>query len=334
MKQIIYIVSAGNQSIEVWELLHTGKMNLIQKIGTNHNEGQPLSISWKRKKLYVGTRPEYSIITYDILKSGILKKIGITKIPYSSNYINIDDESNLLFCGYYHSGCITMHEIQNNHCPSLPIQIVHNIKGCHSIHIDSYHKILFIPALLKNNIYVYSFQKNSEKIFYLKKMNSIKCLHNSGPRHADIHKNNNFLYSLNEYNATIDVWKINHEFYHLQHIQNVNLFFSEMNIKSFWSSDIHTTKCGKYLYASDRKQNTITAFKINKDNTLNIINVFNTVQQPKSFVIDKHDKYLIVAGQKSNTVSVYNILKDNGFLKLLNTYDVGKNPTWITCHHI
>ncbi|CAL4320941.1 beta-propeller fold lactonase family protein [Buchnera aphidicola] len=334
MQQIIYIVTAGNKSIEVWKLLNTGKMFLIQIIDTDNGEGQTITILQKRKKIYVGIRPYYKILIYDILKNGKLKKIDKINIPYSPHYLITDAQEEFLFCSYYHAGCMNISYINNKHIPTTIVKNFYGLEGCHSVNIDLSNNFVFFPALLQDRIYCYNFQdfKNKKNIFF-DTLKYVNCLEKSGPRHMALHPNKKYIYNINELNGTIDVWKIYNIKKNIQHIQNIQLF-PKNNKNQYWSSDIHITSCGKYLYASDRLHNTITLFQINKHYTLSMVNNFYTAKQPKSFIIDEKNKFLISIGQVSNTVMVHNISKKNGFLNTLYEYSVGNNPTWITIHTI
>ncbi|WP_343128004.1 beta-propeller fold lactonase family protein [Buchnera aphidicola (Takecallis taiwana)] len=332
MKQFLYIVTAGNQSIEVWELSYTGEMYLIQVIDTAGNEGQPIIISKTRNKLYIGIRPQYQILVYDILPNGILNKIGSQNIPYSPNYLTFDQNENFLFCSYYHDGCLSISKIDQKHIPTAPIQIIEHIKGCHSVKLNLSQKLVIVPSLLNNRIYLFQLLKHA--VLPLKFLKYITCSIQSGPRHIIFHNKKDYCYSINELNGTIDVWKINNDKNNIQNIQNINLLNKKINNNSFWSADIHMTSCGKYLYASDRMYSTITIFKVNINYTLSYISQINTVKQPKSFLINHDNQYLIVVGQQDNTIAVYNISMENGLLYLLYKYPTGINPTWIISYAI
>lgn len=331
MKQFIYIVTAGNQSIEVWKLLYTGEMYLIQIIYTENNEGQPIIISKKRNKLYIGIRPKYKILVYDILSNGKLNKIGSVNIPHSVNYIALDQKENFLLCSYYHAGCLTISAINDQHVPGQPIQIIENMHGCHAVKVDLSNKLVITTSLLTDRIYL--FKLYLYKKLPLKSLQHVTCSKQSGPRHIIFHNSKNYCYSINELNGTVDVWKVNYIKNNIQNIQNISLFKETIKNNCCWSADIHITSCSKYLYVSDRLYSTITIFKINLNCTLTFIHQINTVKQPKSFIINNNN-YLIVAGQKANTIAVYSISMKNGLLNLLYKYPTGINPTWVISHTI
>ncbi|CAL4042753.1 6-phosphogluconolactonase [Buchnera aphidicola (Takecallis arundicolens)] len=332
MKQFIYIVAAGNQAIEVWKLLYTGEMHLIQIVYTENNEGQPIIISKKRNTLYIGIRPKYKILVYNILSNGTLKKTGSVNIPYSPNYITLDQKEKFLLCSYYHAGCLTISTINDQHIPEQPIQIIKNMNGCHAVKLDLSNKLVITTSLLTDRIYLFKLHLFGK--LPLKYLKYVICSKKSGPRHIIFHNSKNYCYSINELNGTVDVWKINNVNNNIQNIQNISLFKQKIKNNYFWSADIHMTSCSKYLYVSDRLYSTITIFKINLNCTLNFIHQINTVKQPKSFIINSNNNYLIVASQTCNTIAVYSISMKNGLLNLLYKYPTGINPTWIISHTI
>jgi 6-phosphogluconolactonase len=95
-------------------------------------------------------------------------------------------------------------------------------------------------------------------------------------------------------------------------------------------ADIHITPDGKWLYVSERANNTITAFSVD-DNTGNLayIGSYGTEMIPRGFNIDPNGNFLIAAGQKSDHVSVHAINPETGELKFLDRFESGKEPNWI-----
>lgn len=330
MKQIIYIANSEGENIEVWILHEYGNMELIQKVQTN-GQVQPISIIQKKNLLYAGIRPKNRIVTYHIdKKNGFLEKVGESALPGSPNYISFDTNKNFLFCSSYHSNCISVTPIDKNGIPKNPIQIIHNIEGCHASQFNSKYNILFVTSLKNDCIYLYNLTdfgilKSTEQIL-------VSTQKKSGPRHIIFHPNQDFSYSINELNGTIDVWKIFKENIKLKvkNIQNTTLLNNFVS-KKFWSSDIHLTSSGDFLYASDRYFNSISLFHVNKNyNTIVFFKKYDTEDQPRAFFIDIHDKYLIVAGQKSNQLSLYEICQKTGQLKKINKYKTSRGPIWIT----
>lgn len=334
MKQIVYIANSESKNIEVWNLYKNGQMNLMQKAKTDGNV-QPIEIIKKNNLLYAGIRPNNQISIYSIDNNGFLeKKDENPMIPGSPNYISFNKNKQFLFCSSYHSNCISVSPLNKYGIPQNPIQIIHNIEGCHAAKMNNKYNVLFVISLKEDCIYLYyltdfGILKNTEqKVIYTEKK--------SGPRHIVFHPNQDFFYTVNELNGTIDVWKISEKnnIVKVEHIQNVSILNDKIS-KSYWSSDIHITSCGRFLYVSDRSLNIISLFHINKINKKIIFfTSYATEEQPRAFCIDSDNKYLIVAGQQSNKFSVYSISCNTGELIKLNSYKTSNEPLWVLIHRI
>ena len=329
MKQIIYIANAESENIEVWILYNNGDMKLIQTVQTD-GQVQHISIIKNTNLLYAGIRPKNRVITYQIDKNGLLKKKKESIIPGTPNYISFDSSEKFLFCSSYHADCISVSPLDKNGIPKDPIQIIHNIEGCHAAKFNSKYNVLFITSLKNDCIYLYYLthfgilKSTEQKLVFSQK--------NSGPRHIIFHPNQNFSYTVNELNGSVDVWKIfkKNKVLKVKNIQNIKLL-NDLISKKYWSSDIHLTSCGNFLYVSDRYLNNISLFHVNKnDNTIVFFKQYLTEEQPRAFCIDRTNNYLIVIGQKSNKLSVYKICQKTGELKKINQYQTGKGPLWIT----
>ncbi|QNS01983.1 MAG: 6-phosphogluconolactonase [Buchnera aphidicola (Pentalonia nigronervosa)] len=333
MKKIVYISNSDCENIEVWELNKNGKMNLIQKINTYGNV-QPISIIKKHNLLYAGLRPNNRIDVYSINNNGLLNNTNTSFIPGPPNYISFDQDENFLFCSSYHKNCISVSPLNKYGIPQQPIQIIHNIKGCHAAKMNHKYNILFVTSLKEDCIYFYYLTEfgilkstNQTPIYTQKK---------SGPRHLVFHPNYKFMYTINELNGTIDVWSITNEgnLIKIENIQNINILDCQIS-QSYWSADIHITSCGRFLYVSDRILNTISLFHVNKDNKkLIFYTSYVTAEQPRSFCIDTDNCLLIVIGQKSNKIVIYSISENTGELTKLNSYKTNIGALWVLIHNI
>jgi len=333
MKQIVYIANSESKNIEVWNLYDDGYMNLVQTIDVD-GQIQPIKIIKNKNLLYAGISPNNKIVTYSIERNGFLEKKNELNIPGKANYISFDQREEFLFCSSYHSNCISVSPLNQNGIPQNPIQIIHNIEGCHAAKINYKYNILFVMSLKEDAIYLYHLtnfgilKSTEQKILYTQK--------ESGPRHLVFHPNQDFMYTINELNGTIDTWKIykKNNIIKIKKIQNTNILNNQFS-GNYWSSDIHLTSCGRFLYASDRFFNTISLFHINKhDNTIIFFKSYQTEEQPRSFHINSNNTYLLVAGEKSNTFVIYSISNTTGELIKINVYATGQRPIWILSHKL
>lgn len=333
MIQIVYVISPESQKIYVWQLnTQREKLKLIQTVFTP-GQAQPVAVHPTNKFLYIGVRPDFKIVTYSIDRLGFLKNIGNTKIFSSPTYLLSNVQGTFLYCVSYQYNTVTVLPINMLGVIQSPVQIIKGLLGCHSIGIDKYKKLLWIPCLKENSIRL--FQTNT--FGNLTKFNPdfIKSSVFSGPRHIIFHKMNCSGYVINELNSTVSV--IHCDAYFDKKIPNS--IIQTLNIipdcfhhtAQFWGSDIHITANGRWLYCSDRAASIISCFEVSYDSKLlKFMNYQLTETQPRGFAIDFTGKFLIVAGQKSHHISLYRINQNNGELIFLSRYHSGQGPMWVS----
>ncbi|WP_343377593.1 6-phosphogluconolactonase [Buchnera aphidicola (Formosaphis micheliae)] len=330
MNNILYLSTPGSKQIEVFSIGVDFSLEQIQVINTD-GEVQPIHTT--ENFLYAGIRPNCRIITYKIKKNGLLNKIGESPIPGSPNYLSIDRENKFIFCASYKSNCLSVSSINEFGIPNKPIQVLYNIAGCHYCDIDYDNKILFVTSLKNDCIYLYRVQNNG--LLIKNKQFILNVNKGYGPRHMVFNPNKKYVYSINELNSTIDVWRlINEDNKLIQSIQNIDVI-SKKYFNQFWAADIHIHPSGLYIYASDRIANVISIFQINSNNHhLKKIADYTTEHQPRSFSISKDGTFLIVAGEISNSITLYKIKKNAHHIIEHIKIGVGKRPIWVHLHKL
>lgn len=329
MTQIIYVASPESQQIYVWKLdKYNETLKLIQIISTP-GQAQPMVVHPNKKFLYVGVRPDFKIITYFIDQLGLLKNIGNTKIFSSPTYLMCNTEGTILYCASYHHNTISVLPIHTSGMLELPVQIIQNLLGCHSIGIDKYKKYMWAPCLKNNLIQLFEID-----IFGMLITTNSICIKNNlvfGPRHIIFHDTDYYAYVINELNSTVIVINYNNSQKNINIVQTLSIIPENITyITPCWGADIHITPNGKWLYCSDRTTNIISSFKVFfNTKKLKLMSCCPTEIQPRGFAIDSMGKYIIVAGQKTHHISLYRIDQDTGELKMLSRYASGKGPMWI-----
>ena len=150
------------------------------------------------------------------------------------------------------------------------------------------------------------------------KQASINLPNGAGPRHFKFNKNGKFLYVINEVNSTITVFQKqdNGDFTTIETQSTVAADYKEKS----YCADLHFSKDGKFLYGSNRGENTIVSFKVNQKTGKLTLAGRESVQGdwPRNFVIDPTDNFLLVANERSNNITVFRRNKENGSLEFLH----------------
>jgi 6-phosphogluconolactonase len=94
-----------------------------------------------------------------------------------------------------------------------------------------------------------------------------------------------------------------------------------------YCADIHLGKDGRYLYGSNRGENTIVTFKVGSDGLLNLAGHTSCGGNwPRNFTIDPSGRYLLVGNQKSDTISVFRIDRKTGLPSKQSGFAAVKSP--------
>ena len=152
----------------------------------------------------------------------------------------------------------------------------------------------------------------------------------TGPRHIT-YVNSKYIYVLSELTSEIFVLRYkpsnnNNIFENIQVISTMPLNYD--GNKSGAAIRIHPNK--KFLYTSDRGNNSISLFSINStDGKLKLLETVSCQgDSPRDFQIDPTGSYLFVANEKSNNISVFSIGPSTGSLTFMNSHEI-YSPTCI-----
>ncbi|KMW72797.1 6-phosphogluconolactonase [Photorhabdus luminescens subsp. luminescens] len=324
MKQVVYTASPNSCQIHVWNLNNEGELSLIQIVDVP-GEVQPMVVSPDRKHLYVGIRPQFSIVTYQIGSSGELVQQGISSIPGSPTHISTDKQGRFLFSASYSYNNLSVSLIDDQGIVGEPVHVIAGLQAPHSANIDWDNKQLLVPCLKEDRIRI--FEMTEEGYLTEKRAEEITTAMGAGPRHMAFHPNQQVIYCINELDATVDVYRKWEKYRAVQTIDSLPADLAGVR----WSADIHITPDGRHLYTSERTSSLISHFVISPDGfNLTLVGHYKTETQPRGFAIDHSGKYLIASGQKSDHISVSSVDKYTGELTELARYSVGKGPMWVT----
>ncbi len=152
---------------------------------------------------------------------------------------------------------------------------------------------------------------------------SINMEEGAGPRHFTFSENRDFLYVINELNSSITVLKKDDEGRYNE-VETQSTLASDFEGDSF-CADIHLSADGRFLYGSNRGENTIVVFAVNQD-TGGLSNVGRTSVNgdwPRNFALDPSENFLLVANQRSNNITIYHRDAEKGTLSFLKEEKLG-----------
>jgi 6-phosphogluconolactonase len=137
----------------------------------------------------------------------------------------------------------------------------------------------------------------------------------SGPRHMVFHPNQRFLYVVHELDSSVTAYQYDAAAGTFKELQTLSLLapgFSGQNL----SADIHITPSGKFLYASNRGEDSLAIFSIDENSgKLTALGQIPTQgKTPRNFAIDPTGNFLLAANQDSGTIVTFRIDAETGNL--------------------
>lgn len=254
------------------------------------------------------------------------KLINIDKKPsYGKGpcHIEIDKENNMLFISNYIDGCLSI--IKKEYNGTLGKKIYSNINNDKMSHLHCVKKIMnksfFISVDLGANLII-AYEIKEEEII---EVSRLKLNSETDPRHIVIGKD--LIYVVTERSCELYILKFQNRRLKLIDVVSI-LPDNTIKNEDYTGCAIKLSKNLKNIYVSVRGHNSISVFKVQKENVKMIQNIYCGGDVPRDLELDKTNKYLFSANQNSSDISIFKRNKFNGKLKYLYKEEV-INPTCI-----
>jgi 6-phosphogluconolactonase len=145
----------------------------------------------------------------------------------------------------------------------------------------------------------------------------------AGPRHFTFNAQGNVMYVINELNSTLSVLKKQTDggFSEIESLSTLADGFSGDS----YCADIHLSPDGRFLYGSNRGENTIVVFAVAQNGSLSLVGRSSVEGDwPRNFVIDPSGNFLLVANQKSDNITVFERDVEKGSLRFMHEISLSK----------
>lgn len=137
----------------------------------------------------------------------------------------------------------------------------------------------------------------------------------SGPRHPVFHPNGKWLYVITEMGSSIVQYNWDAEHGKLMHVQTISSLPEGFKGTSA-AAEIQVHPNGKFVYASNRGDNSIGVFAVSPENgkLSDVQHISTQGRTPRNFTFDPTGKWLLVTNHDSNNGMVYSVDEQTGKL--------------------
>ena len=173
---------------------------------------------------------------------------------------------------------------------------------------------VYVPDLGLDQIRIYRLEAGSGKLV-ANDPPFAKAESGHGPRHMVFSKDEKFAYVLNELKPVVSVYAHDSASGNLTHIQSVATLPADFT-KENSGAEIRIDKAGKFIYTSNRGNDSIQVFAINSsDGKLRLIQSIPTGgKEPRGFALDPTGRFLFAGNQNSSTLVVFKVDATTGKL--------------------
>jgi len=234
-------------------------------------------------------------------------------IPYGGPcFISMSPDSGFLFLANYPKGSVVVVKLDAEGLPEtitdtiLYVKTSPDVSHAHMIKSDPQGDMIYVTDLGQNRIFRYDFITERGELLPI---DTLEVPEGYGPRHFDFSKDGTMLYVINELGSKITVFDLVEKPVLIQTLTTVREGFNGKNA----CADLHVSSDGKFIYGSNRGENTIVTFAIQPDGTLKLGGHTNCGGNwPRNFTIDPSGRFLLVGNQRSDTVAVLELNRETG----------------------
>jgi 6-phosphogluconolactonase len=182
----------------------------------------------------------------------------------------------------------------------------------HAIAMSPDNRFAIVADLGLDQLIIYPFDPGKGR---LGPSRTIRTAPGAGPRHLIFSPNGRFLYVINEMSSTVAVYAYGAENGGLRQLQTISTLpkgFTGTNT----AAEIDITSSGRFLYASNRGNDSIAVFAIGPaKGALTLVEVSPTGgRTPRNFAIDPTESWLLAGNQDSDDIVVFRIDVNTGHL--------------------
>jgi 6-phosphogluconolactonase len=330
MATYLYLALNGENKIAIHTLdLATGKLSFQEEVPLTGAPG-PLAADPAGRHLYAGLRSTRQLASFAIdPANGKLEHLGSVPLLSDPCCLSTDRRGRFVLSAYYGAGATCVHRLDERGAAVEQPAIWLSTAPCaHSIFTDPSNRYAFLPHVAQTNA-IYQFRFDEETGHLLPNpVFKVGAPPHTGPRHYVYHPSLPVVYFDNEQGSSVTAYHFDTAQGTLSPFQTLSMLpegFSGENT----CAQIRIHPSGRFLYASNRGHDSLACYALDSQGKMTSLGQQPTEKTPRDFNLDPQGRYLYAAGQASGRLAAYRIDQASGQLTPIETYAVGKAPTWV-----
>jgi 6-phosphogluconolactonase len=328
----LYVSLAEDNRIAIFTMdPRTGKLQPKEEVRLHSGPGA-MAVDPTKRFAYTGLRSTRELVSFRIdPATGSLQIFGKpVTLDADPCYLATDRKGRFLLSAYYSAGLAAVHPIgPDGAVAGPPVEWRQTAANAHSIQTDPSNRFAFVPHIAGPNlIFQFLFDEQTGRLTP-NLVPTAAPFPKEGPRHFCFHPDKDLVYFVNEQANSVTSYRFDRLRGTLTALEAVSTLPDGFQEQSH-CADIHITRSGRFMYASNRGHDSIACFAVHPDTgRLESIGQQPTEKSPRAFMLDPECRYLYAAGGGSGRLAAYRIDEQSGALEPLEVYEVGASPSWV-----
>jgi 6-phosphogluconolactonase (cycloisomerase 2 family) len=189
----------------------------------------------------------------------------------------------------------------------------------HHSPLDPTGRFIVVPDLGLNKIFLFNLDIEYGRLVP-NNPSSVSAPDGSGPRHVDFHPSLPYAYVVNELDSTVITYYFDNQAGELSIKQIVSTLPN--NVEGNTGAEIVVAPSGRFVYVSNRGQNSIAIFSVDQESGLlsNVGWESTRGETPRFITLDPYGRFLYAANEDSDTIVKFSVNELTG--ELIFTGDI------------
>ncbi len=266
------------------------------------------------------------VAAFSIEADGSLRKLNVQTFPGSGSacHISCDPKGEFVAVASYLGGSVALFPtLPNGELREASSVMAHEggsvhptrqtAPHAHAIYPDAEGVFAFAPDLGADKVFVYKVDRDSWQLLPQRELDW-SATPGSGPRHMSFHPSGRWAYVICELTAMVDLLSYDAGSGKLQGVARYSMHAPGYN-GPHSSAHIQVHPGGRFLYASERGDSTISVYGIGEDGFLRLVqNSPSGGKEPRAFGLSPCGGYLVAANQHEGGLHSFRIDPETGKL--------------------
>ncbi len=236
----------------------------------------------------------------------------------AGTHVAVDASGNYVFVAHYNEGELSFFSYSED-AGFGSGETLSPGQNAHQARIDPAGLHVYVPCLGSNHVAQYTLEPGSGS---LSASAPLTVAASGGPRHMDFNTDATRAYVLTENSSQIHAYDVNPATGVLSP-RPADSQYLAMDQEYHWSSDVHVTPDGRFLYATNRDPSELVRFEIGTAGGLSRLGATPLSGVVRAFAVDTRGEYLYVGGDDGNLVAFRIDAATGGLSSMATTSGLG-----------